>query len=270
MALTIHNCLIPQGDGTNQTYGNCCCSSTCQITNNDIRPVEITDLGVTFVSGNFSINSITMNYQGSPVNVPFFVAPNTSFQFGIDYCASDIGLTDSLSLEFLVDATNWETFVFDFEAIDLSTSIDVSSIDFGIVNVNSNNQFQVVVNNPTTCCYNYEFNTDCSDLTIDPNPTQKTCFEQTQVVTLTWNPTNIGVLSCILQFYVDCQSLEIPVTGEAIQPPPSSGGRNHQKNKADQTTRVEACSPRATNNRCQTAQSMQNAIRTNARRFGKR
>jgi hypothetical protein len=270
MALVFDNCLAQQGSGTNFNYGNCCYTIDCLITNNNIRQVEITDLGVTFQSGNFSINSIELLYQGSPVSVPFFVDGNTSFQFVIDYCAPDAGLTDSLSVEFLVDRTNWESFVFDFEAIDLSTSIDVSSIDFGIVNVNSNNQFQVVVNNPTIGCYTYGFDTDCADLTIDPNPTPKTCFEQTAVATVNWNPTTIGVLNCVLQFGNDCQLLEIPITGEAIQPPPSSGGRNDQKNKVDQITRVEACSPRTVNNRCQTAQSMQSAIRTNARRFGKR
>jgi len=162
-------------------------------------------------------------------------------------------------------------FNFDFEAIDLTTSIDVTSIDFGTVNVNSVNQFQIGINNPTTCCYNYLFTTDCSDTIISPEETRKMCIGDTEVITFTWIPTTVGTLECSLTFIVPMgQELILPVTGTAVEPPPSSGGRNEQKNKVDQTTRVEACSPRTANNRCQTAQSMQNAIRTNARRFGKR
>lgn len=226
MALTISNCLIPQGTGTNQTYGGCCCSVVCQITNNDIRPVQISDLIAVF-GGNFAVQNTTLIYQGSEVFAPFFVDPNTSFQIAIVYCAGDVGLTDTLTIEILVDGTDVTIFNFDFEAIDMSTSVDVTSIDFGTVNLNTINPFQFVVNNPTACCYNYDLSSDCSDLTINPSPTRKLCFEDFESIEATWQPTTIGPFSCTLIVIIDCQTLEIPITGLAVEPPtPPSGGND--------------------------------------------
>jgi len=270
MALTIDNCLIPQGSGTNQTYGLSCCSAVCQITNDGVTPVLIEDLVAVF-NGNFALQNLTLTYGGSQVVPPFLVLPNTIFQVATDYCAGDVGLTDTFTIEILSDGVDITLFNFDFEAIDLTTSIDVSSIDFGTVNVNSVNQFQIGINNPTTCCYSYLFTTDCSDTIISPEETRKMCIGATEVITFTWIPTTVGTLECSLTFIVPMgQELILPVTGTAVEAPSGGGSSNGQKNKVDQTTRVEACSPKTVNNRCQTAQSMQSAIRTNARRFGKR
>ena len=269
MALTIDNCLIPQGSGTNKMYGGgCCCTISCIVTNSSEGSVDVTQLDGNFTNALFFPSPITINTLPNPPS--FNLDPGDSFTMSFEICSGSVGDTDELVIDITVDGSTIETFVFDFEAIDLSTSIDVSSIDFGTVNVNSVNQFQVQVNNPTTCCYNYYFTTDCTDVIIDPSTTPKTCFEETQVITITWNPTSAGSINCILTFEnAECQTFDIPITGTAVQPP-SSGGGESQKNKVDQTTRVEACSPRTVNNRCQTARTMQDAIKSTARRLGKR
>ena len=270
MALVIDNCLIPQGSGTNQTYGGSCCDAVCQITNNAVVPVLIEDFVAVF-NGNFSIQNLTLTYESAQVVAPFLVLPNTSFQVSIGYCAGDIGLTDTLTIEILSDSVDLTLFNFDFQSIDLDTSIDETSIDFGTVNVNSVNQFQITINNPTTCCYNYEFTTDCADTIISPDVTGKMCFGDTEVITFTWTPTTIGSLNCNSTFIVPMgQELILPVTGTAVEAPSGGGSSNGQKNKIDQTTRVEACSPRTSNNRCETAKTIKSAIKANARRFGKR
>jgi len=226
MALTIDNCLIPQGTGTNQTYGGCCCSAVCLITNDGVLPVLISDFVAVF-GGNFAIQNTELSYQGSPVVAPFLVLPNTSFQMAVEYCAGDVGLTDTLTIEILVDDIDVTIFNFDFEAIDLSTSVDVTSIDFGTVNLNTINPFQFVINNPTTCCYNYNFDTDCADLTINPSTTRKMCFEDFESIEITWQPTTTGPFTCTLFINIDCQTLEIPITGLAVEAPtPPSGGND--------------------------------------------
>jgi hypothetical protein len=226
MALTIDNCLIPQGSGTNQMYGGCCCSVVCQITNNDIRPVEITDLIAVF-GGNFAVQNTTLTYQGSEVIVPFFVDPNTSFQIGIDYCAGDVGLTDTLTIETFVDGTDVTIFNFDFEAVDLSESIDTASIDFGTVNVNTINPVNITITNPTVCCYNYAISTDCPDVFVSPTDTTKLCLDEFESVQIRWEPSTIGPISCNVYVNTECQEFVIPITGTAIEAPaPPSGGND--------------------------------------------
>jgi len=127
MALTIDNCLIPQGSGTNQMYGGCCCSAVCQITNNGVLPVLISDFVAVF-GGNFAIQSVVLTYQTVDVVAPFLVLPNTSFQMAVGYCAGDVGLTDTLTVEILVDDVDVTIFNFDFEAIDMSTTVDAVSM----------------------------------------------------------------------------------------------------------------------------------------------
>lgn len=226
MALTIDNCLIPQGSGTNLVYGGCCCVFDCFITNDGPNAVEISDFVAVF-GGNFGLNNFGINYLGNPVTAPFTVQPNTSFQIFGDSCAGDVGLTDTLTMEMLVDGTDVTIYNFDFEAVDLSGSIDTASIDFGTVNVNTINPVQLTVTNPTGCCYNYELSTDCPDSLINPTTTRKICFEDFESIEMTWTPTTAGPFNCVLILGMDCQTLEIPVTGLAVEAPePPSGGND--------------------------------------------
>lgn len=226
MALTIDNCLIPQGSGTNLMYGGCCCSVVCQITNDSVQPVEISDLVAVF-GGNFSVQNIILIYGGTTVVAPFTMDPNTSFQISIEYCAGDVGLTDTLTIEILADSTDVTVFNFDFEAIDMSTSVDTSSIDFGTVNLNTINPVNITITNPTVCCYNYPISTDCPDFIISPESTGKLCLDGFQTIQITWQPSTVGLISCNLYIDSDCQQLVIPITGTAVEAPtPPSGGND--------------------------------------------
>jgi hypothetical protein len=90
-----------------------------------------------------------------------------------------------------------------------------------------------------------------------------------QQIMVIFSPTELGLATQNLTISInECNSIIVPLSGNGVEAPPPS--TSPQKNKVDQTTRVEACSPRTANNRCQTARTMQSAIRTNARRFGKR
>lgn len=272
MALVIDNCLIPKGSGINKTYDKSCCSLNCTFTNETSSAISLDLIFCTFQNAQFTVISETYFYQGVQITTfPFVIPPNESIQTAVDYCAGTTGTTDTLMIYTEQNGGEVELYFFDFQAIDLTTSIDETSIDFGTVDVNSVNQFQITINNPTTCCYKYFFTTDCFDTIISTEQTQEMCFGDSEVITFTWTPTTAGSLNCNFSFSIPMgEELILPVTGNAINPPSGGGERVEQKNKVDQTTRVEACSPRSANNRCQTAQTMQSAIRTNARRFGKR
>lgn len=224
MALTISDCY--KSDATNYTYANCCCSFSCTFTNDGPRDIEIVDAVAVF-NGLFAIQFYEINYGGSIVTVPFTVAPNTLFQLQGEFCAGNIGDLDTLTFEFLVDDITPYVFLYDFEAIDLSTSVDILAIDWGVVNVNTINQVYLTINNPTTCCYNYDIQTDCLDTIISPNPTRKLCTDAFEAVQITWQPTSVGPVNCEVSVLVECQTLVIPVTGTVVEPPaPPSGGND--------------------------------------------
>lgn len=159
---------------------------------------------------------------------------------------------------------------FDFQSIDLSTSVSPTSFAFGNTVVNSTKTLGFQIQNPALCCQVFNISTDCPDVIITPTSVYLCTGEKDSSLKIDWTPLAVGPLSCIVTVSNDCQTYDFPVTGNAINPPSGGGERVEQKNKVDQTTRVEACSPRSANNRCQTAQTLKSAIRTNARRFGKR
>lgn len=224
MALTISNCF--KNDATNYTYGNCCCSFGCTFTNDGARSIEITEADV-FFDGLFSVQSFQIIYLASFVTVPFTMAPNTSFELNFEFCAGQIGDLDTLTFEFLVDSVDPYIFLYDFEAIDLSTTVDILSINFGTVNLNTINQVYLTINNPTTCCYNYDISTDCVDTIISPGQTRKLCIDNFEAIQITWQPTTVGPFNCEIIVGMDCQQLFIPVTGNVVEPPtPPSGGND--------------------------------------------
>jgi hypothetical protein len=255
-------------------YELTCCTQECLLTNEVKIPVSLDAIFITFQDSEFTLLSEEYFYQGNPItSYPVFIAPDESVTVRFSYCASGVGNTDNLNINTEQNGGEFYQYSFSFESIDLTTTLDETAVDFGTVNVNSVNQFQITIDNPTACCYNYLLSTDCEDTSVFPEETERLCFGSTEVITITWTPIAPGTLDCNLSFIVPMgPELLIPITGiaEAAPPGPGGGWSNGQKNKVDQTTRVEACSPRSANNRCQTAKSMQNAIRTNARRFGKR
>lgn len=271
MALSFSNCLTLQGSGVNQMYGDCCCDIQCTVTT-DI-PVVIDDIVSVFTMESFYFASTPKAYiNGILQTFPFSLAPNESFSLEMEICASAVGNTDMLSITFLMGRDGSLKFDFDFQSIDLSTSVSPTSFAFGNTVVDSTKTLGFQIQNPTTgCCYGYAITTSCPDLVVTPDVSNTLCPGDSQSdFTLDWTPPAVGALDCVITVTTDCQTYDFPVTGNAINPPSGGGERVEQKNKVDQTTRVEACSPRSANNRCQTAQTLQSAIRTNARRFGKR
>lgn len=267
MALVIDNCLIQQGSGVNEMYEYCCCTFQCFVTNTGDLTTITGDL-VQF-SGPFIVKNIQIN--GNPPSYPFSLDKNASFSFEFQVCADiESGNSDSLIIRFYDTTGTAGTFYFDFTSINLSTSIDVASLEINNIPIGSSGIAPITIYNPTACCYNYDITTDCDDVQPNISPTPKLCNGDSQIVNIVYTPTVVGGVFCSLTLSNDCGSWNIPVTLSAIPGPTPQGTSNGQKNKVDQTTPVANCSPRTANNRCQTARTMQSAIRTNARRFGKR
>ena len=269
MALSFDNCLTQAIDGINYLYGDCCCDIQCTVTVTD--SITIDDLSYFFSMESFYLTSNPKIYiDGNPQTLPLSLNSGDTFDIQMNICASPVGNTDNLQLKFNT-SLGVEWFYFDFEALDLSSTISPSSFSFGNTVIETIKTLGFQLQNPTICCYEYTVTTDCPDMVVSPSPSNLLCTGDKQNnFKIDWNPLTIGTLSCNLTVTMDCQTLIIPINGRAINAPSGGGERVEQKNKVDQTTRVEACSPRTANNRCQTAQTMQNAIRTNARRFGKR
>lgn len=256
MALTITSCF--DEFEINYTYGDCCCSFNCTFTNDGEGDIEIEESIPVFDPSNFAIQSSQINYQGNIVSLPFTMAPNTSFQLQGEYCAGAVGDLSTLFFDFIVNGIA-TSFSFDFEAIDLSTSIDILSIDWGVVNINTINQVYLTINNPTTCCYNYDIQTDCLDTIISPSPTRKLCTDAFEAIQITWQPTTVGPVNCEVSVLVDCQTLVIPVTGFVNEAPtPPSGGNSAWSQKTGMDCSTGNC--RLPNQQPGFAQAKNNAI----------
>jgi hypothetical protein len=187
----------------------------------------IQDVLGNFLDEIFLFQNLIFTYQGSFVSTPFLVLPNTSFTINFDVCAGNIGDLDELVIQFVNDATGVETFNFDFEAIDMSTTVDTSSIDFGTVNLNTINPVNITITNPTVFCYNFPITTDCPDFIISPEETMNLCLDEFQTIQITWQPSTIGPISCNVSVDSDCQQFVIPITGTAVEgPTPPSGGND--------------------------------------------
>lgn len=269
MAFSFNNCLTQQGSGTNYMYGECCCDFECTVTTDEA--VTIQSLAVGFINELFTIsggNEIYIN--GVLQTLPLALNIGDSFQIPFQICAGMLGDTDTLVFNFGY-STGVQKIYFDFEAIDLSTSVTPTTLNFGNVIIGQTGTLNLQIQNPTVCCYEYDLTTTCPETAITPSLSNLLCSgNQQSGIKVDFTPTIVGSINCQVFVSVGCQSWSIDVTGNAINPPSGGGTTPTQKNKVDQTTRVEACSPRTANNRCQTAKTMQSAIRSNARRFGKR
>jgi len=269
MALSFSNCLTQQGSGVNYMYGDCCCDLQCTVTTD--TAVDIEDITSFFTMESFYFGSTPKAYiNGNPQTFPFSLDANDSFTLEMTVCAATAGNSDNLTIDFLMGGAGSQQFDFDFEAIDLSTSVTPSSFAFGNTVVGSTKTLGFQIENPALCCQTFNISTSCPDIVITPTSVDLCTGDKDSTLKLDWTPTVLGAISCTITVSNDCQTYDFPVTGNAINPPSGGGERVEQKNKVDQTTRVEACSPRTVNNRCNTARTLQSAIKTNARRFGKR
>lgn len=268
MALVIDNCLIQQGSGTNEMYAGCCCDFRCYITNTG-DAITLTGDTYGFMFEQFVIKNFAIN--GSTPSYPIFIDKNQTIPLEFQICApTDKSVTDNVYIRFYDTQGVAATYYFDFTSTDLSTSIDVASLEINNIPIGSSGIAPVTIYNPTACCYNYDISTDCPEVQPNISQTPELCNGDSQIVNIVYTPTVVGAMSCTLILANDCQSWNIPITGSAMPGPTPQGTSNGQKNKVDQTTPVANCSPRTANNRCQTARTMQSAIRSNARRFGKR
>lgn len=261
MALSFDACLLQQGSGTNEIYGDCCCTITCAITTDS--SIRIDDLVTFFTMESFSLISAKFYINNVNQALPLNLAANESVDLELQICASSAGNSDSLSLDFILGGGGSEQFNFDFISVDLSTSVNVSSINFGTVTIGSTISVPVTISNPTTCCYSYDFTSSCAEVTTTSNQTAKLCNSEGQTIGVVYTPTTAGELVCSVMFANECQSFEIPITATAVASP-SSGSSNGQKNKVDQTSVLPACSPRTINNQCNTGQAARAAITSRA------
>lgn len=265
MALVFDNCLIPEEFGANKIFADCCVNISCTITNNDNDIIIVNTEGI-FQLGDMLFSDLLID--NAPPVYPFVVVKEQSFNLSFKVCPKVSGIIfDKLTIYFYDPISRYD-FVFNFQTIPFESTIDISSINFGNIPINSSASQQINLINPTTECRFYDFSTSCPE-TILSEISMNLCQNDQGAFVVTWSPSAAGNINCDVVIETRCFNYTIPVTGSAIEPP-TGGTTVPQKNKVDQTTRVEACSPRTANNRCQTARTMQSAIRTNARRFGKR
>jgi len=272
MALIIDNCLIPEGSGTNEMYPNCCCTFQCIVSNPD--PDRI------ILNGNFAFSEFTPPFytinnfliDGSAPSYPFLFLQGQDITLQFDVCApTDVNNSSTLGIKFFDSRGTAGEFNFDFITINPETAVDLTSIDFSNVPLGSSASIPISFFNSTACCYEYFLSTDCTDITFETSATSLLCQGQAETINIIYTPTSLDGLDCTVTIEAGmCLNIELPLTGTAVEPPSGGSTSNGQKNKVDQTTPVANCSPRTANNRCQTARTMQSAIRTNARRFGKR
>lgn len=269
MALAINDCLFEKGLGINQVYAGCCCNIVCTITNIDDN-VDIYNIQYGFNFEQFTISNFLVN--GSSPSYPFTIIKQGTIEISFDICAAvDVDVYDSLFIRFSDNIGVVTYFEFDFLSINLSTSIDINALNFVNVPIGSSSTIPIIIYNPTICCYSYTLSTSCgSEVTFDFDTTETLCYNQSQTINVTYTPLVEKEVNCQATLSNECQTEKIAIYLKGINPPVGGGTRVEQKNKVDQTTRVEACSPRTVNNRCTTARTMQSAIRSNARRFGKK
>jgi hypothetical protein len=264
MPINIGNCIEPNRiDNTYKLITDCCCQISCNLTNNDDFPITILDLAF---SSTFGVGNIFID--GSPLSLPLNLDPFQAVTLDYVVCAPSTESIDTVTLTILDNVTGITTFIYYFESIDPSSFISPISLSFGNVAIGNSSSLYINVPDTLLCCNDFFVSTltapfsDIGGVTVCPGG-------GSQQIMVSFTPSTLGAATQDLTISInECNSIIVPLSGNGVEAPPPS--TSPQKNKVDQTTRVEACSPRRANNRCQTAQAMQNAIRTNARRFGKR
>ena len=225
MAFAIDNCLIQQGSGTNYMYVNCCCDVSCTITNLDDN-TELLDYLLEFDTGNFTVSNPLID--GNPISLPFFVPKGGKFTLSFTLCGPSRPLLNEVFLIRLYDTIYISSFQFDFSSIDFSNDVSVSTIDFGNVGIGFNAQIPITITNSVFCCSQYSVSTTCnSDVQLDITDTNVLCLGDSQTFYITFSPTKIQSINCELQIGGNmCVSLNIPITGNGVEPPTPGGGGN--------------------------------------------
>lgn len=223
MALSFDNCLIPQGGDPNLMYGTCCCDVSCIVTTDSDITIDRYQFGWT--NGLFSTTSSKIYIADVPQTLPLTLNANDSFEFRMNICAGNVDDVDSTTIEFTFDDSTTEKFHFDFAAIDLSSTINVSAFNFGNVNIGSTKTLGFQLINPTICCYEYTISSNCGDMVIVPETSNVLCGGDKQSnFKIDWTPTATGDLNCSFFLMNECQSLELPATGRGVEPSPGGGG----------------------------------------------
>ena len=189
-------------------------------------------------------------YLGVQQSAPFSMDTNESFEVRLNVCSGAVSETDSISVKFEYDGGLLQTFIYDFESISLASTISLPTIiDFGTVAVGGTKIISFNLINQTVSCLEYSLSTNCDEILVKPTDVSDIlCNGDTQGFYLEWKPTIVGSLSC--QLYLNgCSELLKDVIGTAIEAPSGGGTPSGQKNKVDQTSPVQQCSPRTANNR---------------------
>ena len=269
MPIILDNCIEENRPGNPHKFiTDCCCVINCNLINNDDFRVTIDNLF--FSSTDFVVSNIFVD--GNPIFFPFNLEAFQTATLDFTICAPSTELVETISLiiQSSINASNptTTTFVYSCESILLSSFISPTSLNFGNVAVGNGSSLYINIPDKLLCCNDFfasELNPPFSN-----NGSVRVCpGDGSQQIAVFFSPTQLGSATENLGVSInECNFILIPISGNGIEAP--SGTATSQKNKVDQTTRVEACSPRTVNNRCNTARTIQNAIKTNARRFGKR
>ena len=264
MPINIGNCI--EENRITEPYKlitDCCCQISCDLTNQDDFPITILDLSF---SSTFGVGNIFID--GSPLSLPLNLDPFQVIRLEYIVCAPSTESIDTVTLTILDNVTGITDFIYYFESILPASFISPISLSFGNVAVGNSSSLYINVPDTLLCCNDFYVSTLTAPFT-EIGGVRVCPGDGSQQIMVSFTPSTLGAATQDLTISInECNSIIVPLSGNGVEAPPPS--TSPQKNKVDQTTRVEACSPRKANNRCQTAQAMQNAIRTNARRFGKR
>lgn len=262
MAVELLNCLSQRD--TNKIISDCCCLVNCDLTNAYESSIRILDIAMS--AGDFPISNILID--GNPLSYPIDLDPSASVVLSFSLCAPSTEQIGQLAVDIEVQGIGTDSYTWDLESIAPSSFISPTSLNFGNVAVGNGSSLYINVPDTLICCNDFYISTltapfgDIGGVTVCPGG-------GSQQIMVSFAPTELGLATQDLTITInECNSILVPISGNGIDAP--SGSTTPQKNKVDQTTRVEACSPRTVNNRCQTARTIQSAIKANAKRFGKR
>jgi len=270
MRVNIDNCIgTNKIDEAHKLITGCCCQISCNLINENDFKIDVENLF--FSSTDFVVSNILID--NNPLSLPFILEAFQSVTFDYTICAPSTEVIENVTLSILttINGTNPITDVFSyyFESLAPLSFISPTSLNFGNIAVGNGSSLYINVPDTLICCNDFYVSTltapflDNGSITVCPG-------DGAQQIGVFFTPTIIGLATQDLIITInECNSIVIPLSGNGIEPP-SGGSSPPQKNKVDQTTRVEACSPRTVNNRCNTARTLQSAIKTNAKRFGKR
>lgn len=231
MALTFDDCLIPEGIKPNKMYGECCCDFECTVTTDEALTIE--SLSTSWTNNSFSISGGEKIYIGGFLQtLPLALNIGDSFQIPFQICAGLVGDSDKLEFNFVYGVGS-QKIGFDFDAIDLSTSVTPTTFNFGDVIIGQTKTLDLEIDNPTACCLEYAITTTCPETVITPDLTNLLCTGDSQPgIKVDFTPTTVGTINCEIFVSVGCQTLSMNATGKGITPPePPSGGGNNVSGK---------------------------------------